>query len=206
MEPSGDVAMCWLERVSGAPVLWSARAQRMSAATGARVWGDDGVELRAATTAVLASPLALVSGPDGVVTAWLETDGATTTVATSRRTSSGSASWTPGVVTASQRATVKSGLVGDTDASGTLVLAWEEGASPLRDVRGQAVTSPGTLGSPTAACPADFNGSGEATVQDIFDFLSVWSVLGPGADFNASGAITVQDIFDFLASWVTGCP
>ncbi len=59
---------------------------------------------------------------------------------------------------------------------------------------------------PTPPCPADFNHSGGATVQDIFDFLTAWFGAAPGADFNGVGGVTVQDIFDFLAAWFAGCP
>ena len=54
-------------------------------------------------------------------------------------------------------------------------------------------------------CAADFNGSGTATVQDIFDFLGAWFSGDTGADVNGSGSVTVQDIFDFLAAWFAGC-
>ena len=63
-------------------------------------------------------------------------------------------------------------------------------------------------------CAADFNGSGSATVQDIFDFLAAWfggcTAPGPApciasADFNGVGGVSVQDIFDFLAAWFGGC-
>lgn len=54
-------------------------------------------------------------------------------------------------------------------------------------------------------CPADFNGSGAVTVQDIFDFLGAYFANIPSADFNGSGAVTVQDIFDFLGAYFTGC-
>jgi hypothetical protein len=55
-------------------------------------------------------------------------------------------------------------------------------------------------------CPADFNSSGTASVQDIFDFLAAYFAGDPLADFNRSGAISVQDIFDFLAAYFSGCP
>ncbi len=55
------------------------------------------------------------------------------------------------------------------------------------------------------ACRADFNGSGAATVQDIFDFLAAYFGNAPTADVNLSGAISVQDIFDFLAAYFAGC-
>jgi hypothetical protein len=54
-------------------------------------------------------------------------------------------------------------------------------------------------------CPADYNESGEVTVQDIYDFLAAWSAMSISADFNMSGEVTVQDIYDFLAQWQSGC-
>ena len=54
-------------------------------------------------------------------------------------------------------------------------------------------------------CQADVNGSGDVTVQDIFDFLALYFASDPRADFNASGAVTVQDIFDFLAAYFVAC-
>jgi hypothetical protein len=59
---------------------------------------------------------------------------------------------------------------------------------------------------PVNFCPADFNGSGALTVQDLFDFLNAYFASDPRADFNNSGSITVQDIFDFLMAYFTGCP
>ena len=55
-------------------------------------------------------------------------------------------------------------------------------------------------------CPADFNGSGATSVQDIFDFLAAYFANDPRADFNNSGTVSVQDIFDFLAAYFAGCP
>jgi len=54
-------------------------------------------------------------------------------------------------------------------------------------------------------CPADFNGIGGVTVQDIFDFLAAYFANDPRADFNTSGSVTVQDIFDYLSAYFTGC-
>lgn len=54
-------------------------------------------------------------------------------------------------------------------------------------------------------CPGDFNCSGSATVQDIFDFLNSWFAGAAAADFNGNGTVTVQDIFDFLAAWFAPC-
>jgi hypothetical protein len=63
-----------------------------------------------------------------------------------------------------------------------------------------------TVGPDAPPCPADFNGNGSVSVQDIFDFLSAFSNALPSADFNGTGGITVQDIYDFLSAWTAGCP
>lgn len=47
----------------------------------------------------------------------------------------------------------------------------------------------------------DFNGSGDNSPQDIFDFLEEYFEPDPQADFNNSGDVAVQDIFDFLQSY-----
>jgi len=54
-------------------------------------------------------------------------------------------------------------------------------------------------------CPADYNGDGVLSVQDIFDFLAGWFAGSSQADFNGAGGLGVQDIFDFLAAWFAGC-
>lgn len=65
----------------------------------------------------------------------------------------------------------------------------------------------GSIISDTAAmtsdgcCPADFNGVGGVTVQDIFDFLGAYFANSMQADFNGVGGVTVQDIFDYLAAF-----
>lgn len=56
-------------------------------------------------------------------------------------------------------------------------------------------------GAAPPVCPADFNGVGGVTVQDIFDFLAAYFVPDPRADFNGVGGISVQDIFDFLGAY-----
>jgi uncharacterized membrane protein len=55
-------------------------------------------------------------------------------------------------------------------------------------------------------CPADFNGTGGLSIQDIFDFLAAYFAIDPSADFNSAGGITVQDVFDFLGAYFAGCP
>ncbi|HVU64500.1 MAG TPA: GC-type dockerin domain-anchored protein, partial [Phycisphaerales bacterium] len=56
-----------------------------------------------------------------------------------------------------------------------------------------------------ACCPADFNGDGSLTPQDIFDFLNAWFSGSVSADFDHMGGLAPQDIFDFLNAWFAGC-
>lgn len=56
------------------------------------------------------------------------------------------------------------------------------------------------------SCPADFNGVGGLSVQDVFDFLEAYFSNDPRANFNGVGGISVDDIFDYLAAYFTGCP
>jgi hypothetical protein len=67
----------------------------------------------------------------------------------------------------------------------------------------------------TTCCPANVNGQGGVSVQDIFDFLAAYFAgctgqAGPpcngiNADFNGSGTVSVGDIFSFLAAYFTPC-
>lgn len=54
-------------------------------------------------------------------------------------------------------------------------------------------------------CAADFNNSGSATVQDIFDYLNAYFAGSLTADTNNSGDLSVQDLFDFLSLYFQGC-
>ena len=50
----------------------------------------------------------------------------------------------------------------------------------------------------------DYNRDQQATVADIFAFLTDWFAGAPGADWGGNGTITVTDIFEFLADWFSG--
>ncbi len=74
------------------------------------------------------------------------------------------------------------------------------------DTHGTVTTSDdtGTVLEVTV-CLADFNRSGEISVQDIFDFLSAYFAGAASADYNNSGSVSVQDIFDYLQGYFLGC-
>jgi hypothetical protein len=81
-----------------------------------------------------------------------------------------------------------------TDGPGT---PWEGGPGAAIGIR--------VLGTPVQPCRADFNGSGQVSVQDLFDFLGAYFGNDARADVNHSGQVSVQDIFDFLAIYFAGC-
>jgi hypothetical protein len=54
-------------------------------------------------------------------------------------------------------------------------------------------------------CAADFDCSGDVSVQDIFAYVNAWLANDPRADINGGGT-NVSDIFDFLSGWFAGCP
>gem|GEM_PF-1576236 len=60
-------------------------------------------------------------------------------------------------------------------------------------------------GCESNVCRGDFNDSGVASVQDIFDFLADYFAGNLTADFNNSSVLSVQDIFDFLSAYFAGC-
>lgn len=64
---------------------------------------------------------------------------------------------------------------------------------------------PDTFAPSIPDCVADFNLSGNATVQDLFDFLEAWFAGDLSADINENMSVTVQDIFEFLRAWFNGC-
>lgn len=57
----------------------------------------------------------------------------------------------------------------------------------------------------TPQCPADFNQSGDVSVQDVFDFLGAFFANDASADVNMSGDVSVQDVFDYLGLFFAGC-
>ncbi len=97
--------------------------------------------------------------------------------------------------------------------TGTLVLTGVDAAAAVRfrataQTCGAAISRPATLrlgAGGACTCPADFNGVGGLSVQDIFDFLTAWFENDPRANFNGAGGVTVQDVFDYLGAFFQGC-
>jgi len=85
------------------------------------------------------------------------------------------------------------------------VLAIRTGDPYVAGARGTVFFDDITFGQ-GSTCRADINNSGAVSVQDIFDFLSLYFSNDSRADINDSGTVSVQDIFDFLALYFTGCP
>ncbi len=57
------------------------------------------------------------------------------------------------------------------------------------------------------SCPADFDGSGDVGVDDLFNFLDAWfasfgqSGIGLAADYIGDDTVQVDDLFSFLDEW-----
>lgn len=56
------------------------------------------------------------------------------------------------------------------------------------------------------ACPADCDGSGSISIDDIDCFISAFLAQLPAADCDASGSISIDDIDCFIGSFLGGCP
>jgi hypothetical protein len=64
----------------------------------------------------------------------------------------------------------------------------------------------GPTGNPTTCCPANLDGVGGVSLEDLFLFLGQYPVQGPLADFNGDGMVTVEDVFAYLRAFFAGCP
>ncbi len=58
--------------------------------------------------------------------------------------------------------------------------------------------------STCSCCPADFNGNGSVTIDDLFLFFNAYFSGQVCADADRSGSVSVDDIFIFLNLWFIG--
>jgi hypothetical protein len=58
---------------------------------------------------------------------------------------------------------------------------------------------------PVSPCVADFDGSGAATIGDVFLFLNAWFEGDPRCDLDGTPGLSVQDILAYLNLWFAGC-
>jgi hypothetical protein len=68
--------------------------------------------------------------------------------------------------------------------------------------RGAPIRMAGTTVNLNPTLRADVNHSGQTTLQDLFDFLSMWFTGNPGADVDASGGVGVPDVYAYLDHWM----
>ena len=70
-------------------------------------------------------------------------------------------------------------------------------------IRGYGIID--ALGALRGACPADFNGDGQADFFDYLDFVGAYASEHPSADFNGDGQIDFFDYLDFVEAYSEGC-
>jgi hypothetical protein len=71
---------------------------------------------------------------------------------------------------------------------------------------GAACNAPGINTSP--CCFADFDKSGQPSLDDLFTYLSAWFTSSPFADIGGDGTVApnLDDVFIYLNVWFAGCP
>jgi len=56
---------------------------------------------------------------------------------------------------------------------------------------------------PPPPCPADFNGNGVVSEQDLFDFFAAY--FSGNGDFDRDGQTALHDLYMFIGVWSSGC-
>lgn len=69
----------------------------------------------------------------------------------------------------------------------------------IRDAAQQAVRA-------GAFCFADFDRSGQSTIDDVFVFLNAWFAGDPRTDVDQTPGVGIDDFFVFIDGWFDGCP
>lgn len=119
----------------------------------------------------------------------------------------GGATWTP---LAEERSTFRwvhrvydlSGLI----ASGSDVrFRFTVGDSPDDSITEAAVDSVRVVADRCSGCPADFDGDGDADLQDLHRFTDAFQAQTPGADTDNDGDVDLNDLLLFLFAFEPGC-
>ena len=200
--PDNSVYVFW-QQTSAAQTQWGLAGNRFDSA-GTRLWTDAGIAFTP-VDAINDDFIRALPGPNGdaLVVFFSSSGTPQATVQALRVSPAGTPVWANSPLTIASTPSTKGRLNVAMLATGGLLPAWEDARTSPTSIAIQRILPDGSLGS--APCPGDFNCSGTATVQDIFDFLAAWFMTAPAADFNGAGGVTVQDIFDFLAAWFQGC-
>ena len=54
-------------------------------------------------------------------------------------------------------------------------------------------------------CPADYEGNGIVTIDDLFLYFNAYFTNHISADMNGSGSVTIDDLFLYLNAYFTVC-
>jgi hypothetical protein len=110
--------------------------------------------------------------------------------------------------------------IGSVPASGTLFQeVWFRAIAPDSGVVqawlhcDQLLPQAAEAGLAISPCGGDFNGTGQISVEDLFNSLDAYFTQsglpqpqpGYSADVNGDGFVTVQDVFDFMALYYVPC-
>ncbi len=121
----------------------------------------------------------------------------------SARDAAGDPIWPGDPATVSSRPGGKSRLATVAIPSGTILAAWQNGATGGADVYAQNLLPDGTLG--TAARPGDLNGDGSVNGQDLGILLQNWGACPPKgacvADIDGNGIVDGGDLGALLSDW-----
>jgi Concanavalin A-like lectin/glucanases superfamily len=95
--------------------------------------------------------------------------------------------------------------VGACCAGATCTLRPFDSCSPGRFAGlGTTCNAPGNRSVP--CCLGDFDQSGQAQVNDLFEFIGAWFSNDPRAAVpDAAGTPTIDDLFEFIHAWFAGC-
>jgi hypothetical protein len=184
---AGGVIVVWPDTRAAGPGLY---AQHLDA-TGARMWGDDGVAIETADPAP-GIPLAVSDGAGGVMVAWEdERDGTQRDIFARRVDATGTALWTNNGVKVFVNAFDQLHPAIAADGAGGAILVWEDQRSGVSsDVYAQRLNGSGVRQLGTAGLAVS-NGAGEQlspaiAVSDTF-FVVLWQDTRDGTGLSIYG-------------------